>query len=257
MSKPKTETSLPGARGYGDDSPVIRTFQWLQRFLDSSPKTNLGTKSANSNALLLANHLLHLLKGCGLLNGTGYHSAAVTFFRPMEDALDTFAAVALVEGCAEQWESGKLKASDAAKAWVAKHGDLFVCRDNTIAEYRKVLRSTFNDYSHCSRQVCLWNLYFNVKKEDPSTGKLSGTLDLNTKPLIIDRNGHSIDAFETAHLLEFLELLREAYSEYLRQYHGTGELDLLVEQTQQIMEQHDSHRCQEVRIPPEIARLEK
>jgi hypothetical protein len=257
MSEPKSETSLPGTRGYGGDSPVIRTSQWLRRFLDSSPKTNLGTESVNSNALLLANHLLHLLEGCGLLNGTGYHSAAVTLFRPMEDALDTFAAVALVKGCAEQWESGKLKASDAAKAWIAEHGDVFVCRHNTIAEYRKVLRSTFNDYSHCSRQVCLWNLYFNVKKEDPSTGKLSGTLDLNTQPLIIDRNGHSIDAFETAHLLEFLELLRKAYSDYLRQYHGTEELELLVEQTQQIMERHDSHRCQEVRIPPEIARLEK
>jgi hypothetical protein len=257
MSKPKAETSLPGTRGYGGDSPVIRTSQWLRRFLDSSPKTNLGTEIVNSNALLLANHLLHLLEGCGLLNGTGYHSAAVTLFRPMEDALDTFAAITLVKGCAEQWESGKLKASDAAKAWIAKPGDMFVCRDNTIAEYRKVLRSTFNDYSHCSRQVCLWNLYFNVKKEDPFTGKLSGTLDLNTRPLMIDRNGHSIDAFETAHLLEFLELLRTAYSEYLRQYHGTEELEFLVEQTQQIMEQHDRHRCQEVRIPPEIARLEK
>ncbi len=257
MSKRKTGTSLPGTRGYGDDSPVIRTFQWLRRFLDSSPKTNLSTESANSNALLLANHLLHLLEGCGLLNGTGYHSAAVTLFRPMEDALDTFAAVALVKGCAEQWEGGKLKASDAAKAWITTHGDMFVCRDNTIAEYRKVLRSTFNDYSHCSRQVCLWNLYFNVKKEDSSTGKLSGTLDLNTQPLIIDRNGHAIDAFETAHLLEFLELLRKAYSEYLTQYHGTEELELLLEQTQQVMEQHDSHRCQEVRIPPEIARLDR
>lgn len=257
MSRRKAEISLPGSRGYGDDSPVIRTFRWLQRFLESAPKTNLNTESADSNALLLANHLLHLLKGCGLLNGTGYHSAAVTLFRPMEDALDTFAAVALVQGCAEQWESGKLRASDAAKAWIASHGDMFVCKDNTIEDYRKVLRSRFNDYSHCSRLVCLWNLYFNVKREDPTTGKLSGTLDLNTEPLIIDRNSHSIDAFETAHMLEFIEILRKAYSEYLREYPGTEELEILVEQIQQIMEQHDRHRCQEVRIPPEIARLDK
>lgn len=257
MSQRKTETSLPGSRGYGPDSPVVRTSEWLRRFLDSSPKTDLGTHDANSNALLLANHLLHLLKGCGLLNGTGYHSAAVTLFRPMEDALDTFAAVALVQGCAERWESGKLKASDAAKAWIGDHGDIFVSRDTPISEYRKVLRSTFNDYSHCSRQVCLWNLYFNVKKEAPCTGKLHGTLDLNTQPLIIDRNAHSIDAFETAHLLEFLAVIRKAYSKYLRQYPGTEEFELLVEQTQEIMEQHDRHRCQEVRIPPEIARLDQ
>lgn len=256
MRSDRTETSPPGSRGYGDDSPVIRTFAWLQRFLESTPKTDLGSPCADSNALLLANHLLHLLKGCGLLNGTGYHSAAVTLFRPMEDALDTYAAVALLAGYAKKWESGKLKASDAAKAWVASHGDIFVSRDKSLSDYRKALRSAFNEYSHCSRPVCLWNLYFNVKKQDPATGKLTGTLDLNTKPLIVDRNGHSIDAYETAHLLEFLEILRKAYSVYLRTYRGTEELELLVEQVREIMERHDNHRCQEVRIPPEIARLD-
>jgi len=256
MRSRKTETSAPGSRGYGPDSPVIRTFGWLRRFLETAPDTDLGTHAANSNALLLANHLLHLLEGCGMLNGMGYHSAAVTLFRPMEDALDTYAAVALVRGCAEKWENGKLKASDAARAWVPMHANMFVCRDKALSDYRKTLRSTFNAYSHCSRRVCLWNLYLNVKKEDPTTGKLRGTLDLNTKPLIVDRNAHAIDAFETAHLLEFLAILDKAYSRCLRDYSGTEELKILVEQVQQIMEQHDRHRCQEVRIPPEIARIE-
>lgn len=257
MSKGKTETSVPGSRGYGPGSPVIRTCEWLRRFLDNSPQTDIGTDAAKSNALLLANHLLHLLKACGMLNGTGYHSCAVTLFRPMEDALDTFAAVALVPGCAERWEAGKLRASDAAKAWIALHGDMFVTRGTPIAKYREVLRSTFNDYSHCSREVCLWNLYFNAKEEDSTTGKFRGTLDVNTLPLIIDRNAHCIDAFETAHLLEFLAVIRRVYSKCLRHYPGMEELELLVEETEEIMQQHDRHRCQDVRIPAEIARLDQ
>lgn len=43
-----------------------------------------------------------------------YHSVALMLFRPSEDALDLLAAVMIVAGAAERWQSGDLKAGNAA-----------------------------------------------------------------------------------------------------------------------------------------------
>jgi len=76
-----------------------------------------------------------------------------------------------------------------------------------LSEYRNSLRTNLHKYSHCSRELCNWNLYFKPMSTDPVTGKELGPIEINTTPYIIDRNGHAIDAYETAHLLEFIYIL--------------------------------------------------
>ncbi len=79
------------------NSPVRATFRWIESFLISDPCPDLKTDASRSAAILIATHLLHTLQAAGNLNVSGFHSAAVVLFRPLEDALDCFAAVLLVE----------------------------------------------------------------------------------------------------------------------------------------------------------------
>jgi len=230
--------------------------EWIATFFAQTPPTDLGAESASDSALI-ANHLLHLIRGCGLLNGTGFHSAAVSLLRPMEDALDCFAAVSLVVGAASLWRRGQLKPSDAAKKWTSGNiADNFTPLGVSLPEYRKGLRGQFNPYSHCSPELCRWDLYFRPTARNEASGNVTGTLELNARPLVIDSNAHSIDAFLTAHLLEFLQLIRLAYAGYLStRGPDLARLSALEAQITDIMERHSEHGCQEVRIPPEVARL--
>src|SRR5271165_3694184 len=197
--------SASGTMGYGSRSPVQQALNWVERFFAQTPRPDIDTDRAQANGSLIATHLLHLIRGCGLLNGTGFHSAAVCLLRPMEDALDCFAAVTMVRDAAQQWDSGQMKASDAAKEWTPLATDM-LHSELPLPDYRKYLRRDFNIYSHCSQQLCNWNFFFNPQTRDALTGKVQGTLVLNTQAEIIDSNGHAIDAFETAHLLEFVEV---------------------------------------------------
>ncbi len=257
MSAPRPKLSLPGEKAYGPTSPIIQVLCWITEFLARFPQPNIGTNSAKSNALLVGNHLLHLISGCGLLNGSGLHSAAVTLLRPMEDALDCFAAVVLIEGAAEQWAKRQLKPSDAAKQWTARFLDLIQPQGTSLPEYRKYLRGEFAKYSHCSHDLCLWDLFFKPQIVNDKTGKMQGTLELNFVGHVIDLNAHAIDAYLTAHLLEFIELIKVAYSGTL-QSEPTRMKKLIAfeKKITEIMEKHNQHRCQEVRVPPEVARIE-
>jgi len=244
--------SMPGSKGGGPSDPILKTHKLLLEIFSEVPMPVASTESSRTNAALLGIHILHLLKGCGLLNGTGFHSAAVALFRPMEDALDCLAAVSMVPGAAEKWQNGKLKASDAAKLWTNLVNDV-EARNMPLSEYRKCLRRDFNTYSHCSPDLCNWNLYF--KPFPDSSNK--GTLELNQVPYIIDSNGHSIDAYETAHLLELIHVVKEAYSHYLSvQKDIFYQLVASEGEVEKIMIQHDKNPCHEVRMPPEIAGLE-
>lgn len=199
-------------------------------------------------------HLLHLIDGCGLLNGRGFHSAAVALLRPLEDALDCFAAVALVQGAAEQWAERTLKPSDAAKLWTTATADPIAQGATSLADYRRTLRGQFAHYMHCSYDLCLWDLFFSPRAKDPITGNLSGAYELNHDVHVIDRNAHAIDAHLTAHLLEFLDVLKRAYTVALaEQSELSQEFARLEPEIVKIMERHNEHRCQNVLVPPEWA----
>jgi len=253
--KLQPDLSLPGAKAVGPSSPVQQSLALLRNFLSLEPTPDIATPSSKSSGLLVGNHLLHLISACGLLNGSGFHSAAVTLLRPLEDALDCFAAVTMVRGAAERWSERQLKPSDAAKMWTEIAGDTFNPVNSTLAEYRKTLRGQFAHYMHCSYDLCLWDLFFSPRARDPETGQLSGPYELNRGGHVIDSNAHAIDAHLTAHYLEFMAIVKRAYSQELgRPSVRLEELVRLEGEIIKIIERHNEHRCQNVLVPPEWRR---
>lgn len=253
--KLQPELSLPGAKAVGPSSPVQKALAFVRNFLSLEPTPDIATPASKSSGLLVGNHLLHLISACGLLNGSGLHSAAVTLLRPLEDALDCFAAMTMVKGAAERWSARKLKPSEAAKLWTETADDTFSPINTTLAEYRKTLRGQFAHYMHCSYDLCLWDLFFSPRARDPETGQLSGPYELNQGGQVIDSNAHAIDAHLTAHHLEFIAILKRAYSHELGQEPTRfRELSRLESEVAQIMERHNEHKCQNVFVPPEWRR---
>lgn len=253
--KLQPELSLAGAKAVGPSSPVQRVLALTRDFLSSKPTPDIATPASKSSGLLVGNHLLHLISSCGLLNGSGLHSSAITLLRPLEDALDCFAAVTMVKGAAERWSARKLKPSEAAKLWIEVAGDSISPGDTTLADYRKALRGQFAHYMHCSYDLCLWDLYFSPRTRDPETGQLSGTYEPSRYGHVIDTNAHAIDAHLTAHHLEFITILKRAYSDELgREPTRCSELARLESEIVKIMERHNDHKCQNVLVPPEWRR---
>ena len=253
--KLRPDLSLPGAKAAGPSSPIQQSLALVRNFLALEPTPDIATPSSKSSGLLVGNHLLHLIGACGLLNLSGLHSAAVTLLRPLEDALDCFAAVTMVKGAAERWSQRQLKPSDAAKMWTEIVGETFSPGNSTLAEYRKTLRGQFAHYMHCSYDLCLWDLFFSPSARDPETVQLSGSYELNQGPHMIDSNAHAIDAHLTAHHLECVAILKRAYSQELAR--ASAPLQELVQvegEIVKIMERHNEHKCQNVSVPPEWRR---
>lgn len=233
-------------------NPVHGAITWLVRFFSSEPVPDLGTEDVRSPAGGLATHLIHLLRACGLLNLTGHHSAAATLLRPLEDALDCFAAVLIVPGAAAKWSAGQLRASDAAKLWTPMVREM-VARGMSLAEYRRRLREKFNDYAHCSPELCAWNLFFLPNRRDAGTGEVIGSLELNHAPNVIEANAHAIDAHCVGHLSEFMVVIRLGYSRFYEGHpEALAEARGFEKKLWKIMEKHDRHGCQRLSPPPEI-----
>lgn len=240
----------------GPSSPVVQAIAWLEAFWGSEPEPDLGTEDSKQAGLLAAHHLLQLMGSCGSLNIQGYHSSAVVLLRSLEDALDCFAAATLVPGAARRWMDRDLKPSDAAKAWTAQLSDeVDYLQDGepvTLAEYRRMCRGSFHQYSHCSYDLCTWDLYLRPFPH-PVTGKPGAVVEINRTGLVIDRNCHAIDAHLTAHLLEFIDLVKRAYgATMMRRPKESATLLALEDGVREIMETHNRHGCQDVRTPPEL-----
>ena len=238
----------------GPTSPVVRATVWLVKFFANDPVPDLG-REVQEPARGLATHLLHLLQGASAGNLSGWHSVAASLLRSLEDALDCFAAVTIVPSAAKKWCAGRLRPSDAAKAWTPLVHDM-VAKNVPLPEYRRLLREMFNDYAHCCPELCAWNLYFLPKERNPQNGAVAGTLEPNLGNEVIESNAHAIDAHLTGHLLEFLVLVRHAYA---KEINRVGDVELLagfLTEISEIMMKHDNHGCQEVRPPPEVRRLQ-
>lgn len=251
--------SFPGTTRIEPDSPVQAALALIERFLSSSPDTDMGdTDSARAGAVV-GNHFCVLLRGCGALNASGLHSASLVLFRSLQDALDVFAAVTSVAGTAREWEQDKLKPSDAAKAYVAQQGNPRLHdaggKAMTLSDYRRSLRSDLNRYSHGSYALCAWDLYYFPRKPNPSGSGSCGTLEINHDRHVIDANAHSIDASMTATLLEFIAVLARSFSRVLEETNLGQTLAELRRSIENIMDDHTKHRCQDVSLPPEIRRV--
>jgi hypothetical protein len=208
------DLSWPFEGAVGPTSPVQQALEVLRTIIASTPIPEVSSREAYFVAPFLALHTLFLIEGAGQLNGMGYHSAAVSLFRSIEDALDCFTAVSLVPGAAERWLRDELKASDAAKLWVAAEEESFQYAHGTgvsRSEYRRRLRSQFNKYAHCSIGQTEWNLYIEYESGERKRFRLQ----LNLEPMVIEKNARSIDAHLMASVYELIELVEKAFSEYL------------------------------------------
>lgn len=131
----------------GESSPVQKTIKMIWEIFANHPLPNNKSIASQSAAEQIVLHLLGTMNSIGMINAAGYHSAAVTLMRSIEDALDCLFAVVQSDINANKWLNGKLKASQAARTWTA---DKVVDQSIPLGDYRKNIRHGLNKYSHCS-----------------------------------------------------------------------------------------------------------
>lgn len=252
---PDSGRSIPGVGHVGSSSPVLQSLNLLRRFFAAYPEPDLGKEPETWCGALTANHLIQLVEAAGLLNVSGRHSAAMVLIRSLEDSLDCFTAITLVTGVAQGWIDGRMKPSDAAKKWTsALAGQLSDADRMKLEAYRKSARGQFAKYSHCTYELCGWDVYWKSAPH-PVTGETGGIPFINHEGLVISSNAHAIDAHLTAHLLEFMDAVRRAYSKHLHDRPNDSELlDSLHSQIVKIMEEHSLHLCQNILTPAELRR---
>lgn len=233
------------------DSPAQGAIAILHSLFKASPQPRVRTKAAKSCGELLGRHVLNLLGACGELNLTGFHSVAITLFRPMEDALDCLAAVTMIAGAAERWQAGKLKPSDAAKLWVER-ANVKPITDESFSNYRKRLRSTFNPFSHCDPIVPNWDLFL---EQHPAKGGMF-RLRINHENQIIVSNAYRIDAFLIAHLWEVLAVIEEAYKSYIENRQLiSDQLNIVKSEINKLLAEQHKQGLRDTVYPPEIELL--
>jgi len=198
--------SLPFSEVVGNSSPVQQAIKLVWEIFAVSPMPNNQSEKSRLTAKTIMLHMLGTMNSIGMINAAGYHSAAITLLRSIEDALDCFCSVSQDESIAEKWENGELKASDAAKKWTeGKQTDDSISMD----EYRKNIRHAFNQYSHCTPKQTNWNLY----RQSISNSQCK--LMLNYQHAVIRRNGYFIDRYLCIHLHELIDVFKVYYSKYL------------------------------------------
>ncbi|MCC8022837.1 MAG: hypothetical protein LIO46_03525 [Clostridiales bacterium] len=190
----------------GESSPVQRAIKLIWELVSISPSTKANTAQSKSNSVLILTHLLGLMGSIGLVNCRGYHSSAITLMRAIEDAMDCFAAVGIDADAAIRWQDGELRGSDAAKVWTQ---NIKISGDTELSQYRKHIRTSLNNYSHCTPKQAHWNLYL----ESLGNGKC--TVELNTKSMVINLNAYYIDRYLCIHIFELIEVLKLVYEDYL------------------------------------------
>lgn len=197
----------PFADIIGNRSPVQQAIKLCWQLLKDKPETIGKTIESKSAAALILTHLLGLVQSVGMINCIGWHSSAITLLRATEDALDCFAAVGSSHEAALKWQNGNLKASDAAKVWTDGH---FINKHESVADYRKMVRTALNQYSHCTPEQANWNIYLE------SIGDGRCTAELNTESMVININAYYIDQYLCIHLYEMISVVLDVYSDYLK-----------------------------------------
>lgn len=189
----------------GNRSPVQKAIKMLWEMFANHPLPNNKSPLSQTAAEQIILHLLGTMNSIGMINAAGYHSAAVTLMRSIEDALDCLFAVVQSDINANKWLNGELKASDAAREWTTNK---VVDKSMPLGDHRKSIRQGLNNFSHCSPNQTSWNLY---RKSDK---KGTCRLELNYQRAVISRNGYHIDRYLCIHLYELMDNLLINYSDY-------------------------------------------
>ena len=81
-----------------------------------------------------------------------------------------------------------------------------------MADYRKMIRTALNQYSHCTPEQANWNIYLE------SIGNGRCTAELNTESMVININSYYIDRYLCIHLYELINVILDVYSDYLKSH---------------------------------------
>jgi len=176
---------------------------------------------------------------------------SVSLLRPLEDALDCFAAVTLIAGAAERWQKGDLKPSDAAKLWVGR-SRIKPITGESVSDYRRRLRTTFNPFSHCSPEVVEWDVFVQRQSEKEHWIRTK----INHGNRVIMLNAARIDAFLAAHTWEILAVIELAYPQYLEaQPQARQHIDTLKAEIQALLSEHWAKGLLNTIHPPELEQI--
>lgn len=236
----------------GRKSPVQQAIKLCWQLINDKPETVSGTKESKSSSALILTHLLGLMESAGMLNCRGWHSSAITLLRAIEDALDCFAAVGISHEAALKWQDGKLKASDAAKIWTVNH---YLNENDSMGDYRRMIRSALNTYSHCTPEQVNWNIYLE------STQDNCCTMELNTKPMVININAYYIDRYICIHLYEVINVIFEVYNDYFKSQLNlkrqlqdlSGEITIIIEDFLRFINKEKL----DISVAPELLRIKR
>jgi hypothetical protein len=216
----------------------------IRQIISLAPQPQMQSEIARRCAESIGCHLVNLIIAASDMNLRGFYSVSLAICRSMEDALDCFAAVALVPNAAEKWAEGKLKASEAATVWDSRFQDTILPTGEKAVDYRKNLRSYFNNFAHCSPYLTDWNLYPDIGPDDKirisehpdRSTSLTVTLHVNHEGRVLPQNALQIGAYLAAHALEFASTMEEAYEGFLERNpemadklrNGRTELEILL-----------------------------
>lgn len=189
----------------GECCPVQKAIKMIWETFVNHPVPNNKSTASQTAAEQIVLHLLGTMNSIGMINAAGYHSAAVTLMRSIEDALDCLFAVVHSDINANKWLNGELKASEAAREWTENK---VIDQAMPLGDYRKNIRHGLNNYSHCSPNQTNWNIY---RKNDK---KGTCSLELNYQHAVISTNGYYIDRYLCIHLYELMDNLLFYYSDY-------------------------------------------
>lgn len=95
----------------GESSPVQKAIKLIWEIFANHPLPNNKSIASQSAAEQIVLHLLGTMNSIGMINAAGYHSAAVTLMRSIEDALDCLFAVVQSDVNANKWLNDELKAN--------------------------------------------------------------------------------------------------------------------------------------------------
>jgi len=195
----------------------------VRRIIRQGPEPGIQTEVATRCSEAIGLHLIMLILVAIETNLRGYYSCSLALFRQIEDALDCFAAVSLVPGAGEKWARGELKASDAARLWEHKLGEVVLPTGEKVVDYRKRLRNYFNKFAHCTPYLTDWNLYPELSTEDKEKiavepnreHTLTVHFRVNHEQKVLKFNARHIEAYLLSHILEFISVVEMAYEKFL------------------------------------------
>ena len=190
----------------GESSPVQKAIKMIWEIFANHPLPNNKSIASQSAAEQIVLHLLGTMNSIGMINAAGYHSAAVTLMRSIEDALDCLFAVVQSDINANKWLNGELKASQAARTWTA---DKVVDQSIPLGDYRK--NQTWTKQKSTATVLRIRQAGIFIEKSDEE-----GTyrLELNYQHAVISKNGYYIDRYLCIHLYELMDSLPLYYSDY-------------------------------------------